>query len=400
MSSPSLDDIRHEVPAVLETAFLNTGTCGPLPRRAFDAARAALDLDFSDPQARIGPGHFPGIGQEKENVREASARALGAEPAEVAVTNSTTDGMYLAIMGLRWQPGDELILSSIEHGGAGFTPAFLAKSRYGLEIRIADLGHGSGSTEEIVAAFQEQITPRTRMIVLSHVSYLTGAELPLKEICGMARRHHVLTVVDAAQSYGALQLDLHDAGCDFYACPGQKWMCGPDGSGVFYVRAESIGFVDSIFNHSGAMGGTLDFHSGSFAPPAGAQRFDTTARNRSLLAAQAASTRWITDDLGLDWVESRVREMAGKTAEALAETPGVEVITPVGRLAGLITFNVDGIEPVDLRNRLVDEHNVTIRSVSRYISNPDAARVSIGFYNNDDDIDRLTEAIKAIQASL
>jgi len=394
---PTIEQIRDMLPGVLDTVYLNTGTCGPLPRVAHAAMAAELAHDLT--KARIDSQHFPRLGELRGQVRGAVAKAVGADPSEIAVTSSTTDGMYVALVGYRWRPGDELIISNIEHPG-GLIPSFLAKRRYGIRVRVADIGLGGGDPGEIVKTFERLVTPRTRMIAISHVSYTTGAALPVKAITEMAHSHDVLVAVDAAQSYGALSLDLHDLGVDFYACSGQKWMCGPDGTGAMYVRAASVGELEQTLASGGTIRDTLDYYGGSYAPAFGAARFDTAGRNTILTAGQAAATSWITDEVGMDWAMARIRELGPKTYDALAALPGVTMVTPREALAGLIAFNVPGITPTDLTHRLADEHNVTIRFVTRYINNPDAARVSVGFYNTDRDIEQLIAGIEAIQKTL
>jgi L-cysteine/cystine lyase len=394
---PDINSIRQMVPGVLDTVYLNTGTCGPLPKVAYEAVVEEINHDLT--KARISGEHFPHIGELRNGVRQVVAQAIGADPEEIAITSSTTDGMYSSIIGYRWQMGDELIISNIEHPG-GLIPSFLAKRRFGIRVRVADIGLGGGDPKNIVSAFERLITPRTRMIAISHVSYTTGARLPVKEIVEMAHSHDVLVTVDAAQSYGALNLDMHDLGVDFYACSGQKWMCGPDGTGAFYVRASSLGEIAQTLGSGGMTRGTLDYYGGTYAPAAGAARFDTAGRNTALLAGQQAATKWILDDVGVEWASKRITDLGLSTYDKLAGLSGVTMVTPRDALAGLIAFNVDGIDAPDLSRRLAEEHNVTIRFVTKYINNPDAARVSVGFYNNEEDISRLIDGIKAVQKTL
>ncbi len=394
---PNLDTIREMVPGVLDTVYMNTGTCGPLPRVAHEAIVEEINHDLT--KARISSEHFPHIGELRNGVRQVVASAIGANPEEIAITSSTTDGMYSSIIGYRWQVGDELILSNIEHPG-GLIPSFLAKRRFGIRVRVADIGLGGGDVAGIVAEFEKLITPRTRMIAISHVSYTTGARLPVKEIVDMAHSHDVLVSVDAAQSYGALHLDMHDLGVDFYACSGQKWMCGPDGTGAFYVKASSLGELEQTLGSGGMVRGTLDYYGGTYSPAVGAARFDTAGRNTALLAGQKAATEWILEDVGVEWASKHIDDLAHATYDQLAAINGITMVTPREALAGLIAFNVEGIEPPELSARLAAEHNVTIRFVNKYINNPDAARVSVGFYNSDDDVAKLMAGIKAVQKTL
>lgn len=390
-------EVRDQLPGVTDTVYLNTGTCGPLPLVAYNAMQEEMKHDLT--KARIDSDHFPNIGRKRNEVREAVASYVGAEPSEIAVTASTTDGMYVSIVGYRWQPGDELLLSNIEHPG-GMVPSFLVKRRFGVRVRVVDIGLGGGDPADVVAAFERAITPRTRMIVISHVSYTTGAKLPLKEIVAMAHAHDVLVVADAAQSYGPLDLDLHDIGVDAYAGSGQKWMCGPDGTGMLYIRADRVGDFEQSFVAGGMTMGSLDYFGGSYQPAAGTARFDTAGRNTILTAGQAAATRWIAQDLGKEWVAKQVADMASLAYDELSRLPGVTVVTPREAMAGLIAFNVNGIAGPDLSARLAQDHGVTIRYVTKYINNPEAARVSLHYFNTPEDIGALTEGIQSIQGTL
>lgn len=384
------------VPAVLQAAYLNTGTCGPMPRVAYEAMRAEHEDELTP--TRINSDHFPKIGRTKNEVREVVAAALNAQPEDIAITHRTTEGMYIAIMGYRWERGDEIILSNIEHPG-GMAPSFLTKRRFGTRIRVADIGLGGGSPDDVVRAFEEKITPKTKMIVISHISYTTGAKLPVKEITEMAHSHDVLVTVDAAQSFGSMQLDMQDMGVDFYACPGQKWMCGPEGTGSLYVRPESIGEIDQNFAGT-ALQGSLDYYTGSYAPAPGAARFDTAGQSVTQTLGQKIATEWVTQTVGMDYAAERIENLANYAYDEMSKVDGLSIVTPREALSGLIAFNVEGIDPPDLNTELAEEHNVIIRFVHKYINNPDAARVSLGFYNNEDDVDRFIAGVKTVQKTL
>jgi L-cysteine/cystine lyase len=394
---PDINAVRDMLPGVHDTTYLNTGTCGPLPTISYEAMLKELQSDLT--RARIDSNHFPTLMGSRVKVREAVAAAIGAHPSEIAVTASTTDGMMQTVVGYRWQSGDELLITNIEHPG-GLIPSFLAKRRNNIRYRVVDVGLGGGDPAEIVRRFEEAITPRTRMIVLSHVSYTTGAKLPLKEIVALAHAHDVLVIADAAQSYGALHLDMHDLGVDAYACSGQKWMCGPDGTGALYVRADRVGDFEQGFVSGGMQRDSMDYLGGSVSPALGAARFDSAGRNIALMVGQITSTRWITEELGNDWVAERIEHIARHTHDRLSELPNVEVVTPKEAMSGLIAFNVAGIDGPDLSARLAAEHNVTIRFVTKYINNPDAARVSLGFFNIEEDVDKFITGVEAIQRTL
>lgn len=390
-----IEAIRDEAPAVRATVYLNTGTCGPLPRRAVAAIDAAFETELA--HGRIGTDHYPAMMAAVKEVKETVASVVGCDPEELALTRHTTDGMNITLAGLDWRPGDEIVVTNIEHP-SGLLPSFLARRRYEVMTRVADIGLGGGPAEQIVAAIERKITPRTRLIVLSHIPYTTGAVLPLAEIVAMAHAHSVPVLADAAQSYGQIPLDLHALGVDFYAMSGQKWMCGPEGTGVFFARAESVNALEQTFaGPFGMVFGTLDYLGAAYEPRSGAGRFDVGSMSLPLLTGQLAATRWIRDDVGSTGATTRIRQLGQYAAAALDTLEGVRVVTPRDHMAGLVAFEVEGFDPEDLTKRLLAEHNITIRYVDKYINNPRAARISTGFYNTREDIDRLVAAIQSLQ---
>jgi L-cysteine/cystine lyase len=392
-----MTQIREEMPAVQNTVYLNTGTCGPLPRRTIRAMQEVQEEELL--HGRIAPGHYPLLAETIKEVKAVAAGILSCDSSELALSRHTTDGMNLAIAGYPWKPGDEILLTNIEHP-SGLLPSFLAHRRFGVDVHVADVGLGGADTGSIVDAFEERITARTRILVLSHIPYTTGAVLPLKEIVTMAHSHGVLVAVDGAQSFGQIPLDLHDLGVDYYACSGQKWMCGPEGTGLFYVRADSLDRIEQTFvGPFGMRWGTLDYVGATYESAQGAARFDVGSMNLPLLVGQMTSMRWIAEQVGLDWAAKRIVSLGLYAYRRLSEMDGVRLVTPHERMAGLVTFVADGIDAQELSNRLSEEHNVIIRYVDTYINNPRGNRLSAGFYNTEEDIDRLVEAIASIRSS-
>src|SRR5262249_43116750 len=155
--------------------------------------------------------------------REAVAALLSCDPAEVALTHNTTEGMNIALMGLDWRPGDEVVTASTEHPG-GLYPVYLLHQRYGVRIRMTEIGMPGGNPVEQLRAV---LGPRTRAVVLSHVSWATGMVMPLEQLIELTHRAGALFICDAAQSCGMLPTRVSALGVDAYACSGQKWLCGP-----------------------------------------------------------------------------------------------------------------------------------------------------------------------------
>ncbi|HET7034263.1 MAG TPA: aminotransferase class V-fold PLP-dependent enzyme [Thermomicrobiaceae bacterium] len=384
-SQSKIQMIREQMPAVTKYAYLNTGTFGPLPRVTVEAISGYLNQEMEQGRISDKAGYRQGA-EAKASAREEMSKVFNCAAENVVLTRHTTDGMNIGILGLNWHAGDELIITSMEHPG-GQVPAYLVGHRYGVTVRTANLGDGSG---DVVGKLERLINPRTRMIVTSHLTWNTGAILPLKEIVEMAHRHHLLVVVDGAQSTGSIPLNVEQLGVDVYAGPGQKWLCGPEGTGATYVSNEAMEQLQPTV--AGYMSGRLEHRGGFFLPHHGAMRYEVGGSFSPAILGQATSVHFIRETVGLDWVYERISQLGKYCWKSLAALNGVNVLTPMECMAGLVTFTVDGIEPNDLVKRLA-EREVVIRS----IHDPDATRVSTGFYNTEEDIDHLAAGIKAIQ---
>ncbi len=382
--------IREAMPAVTRHVYLNTGTYGPLPLVAAEVMRVILEEELAD--GRIVPERYPLAAETKQRARAEVARLLACSPRNIALTRHTTDGLNLAVMGINWQPGDEIVTTDMEHPG-GQGPVFNVARRYGVVVRTARLGDGSG---DVAGVIERLLTRRTRMIVISHLTWNTGAVLPIDEVVALAHRHGALVVVDGAQSAGSIPVDVAALGVDVYAIPGQKWLCGPEGTGAVYVSDEAMDVLNlTVVGYASLAAGGLEIAGSYLLPKPTAERFEAGGVNLPAIAGQAASLAWIRECVGYEWAYRRIAELGQYAWHSLSRLPGVTVLTPRDRMAGLVSFTVEGIDPPTLVQKLW-EHNIVIRS----ITHPPCARLSAGFYNNEEDIDRLVQAIAEIRRDL
>jgi L-cysteine/cystine lyase len=373
--------IREEMPYAHNYAFLNTGSFGPIPQRTMDAMQSYAKLEFEEGRS------FQREAEKKQEAREAAAAAFNVPASNVALTRHTTDGMNIGILGLNWQQGDELIITDTEHPGGQY-PAYLVARRWGVQVRRVNLGDGSG---DVVGAIQAAITARTRMIVTSHLTWNTGTALPIAEIQQLALDNDLLLVCDAAQSAGSIATDLGELQIDVYATPGQKWFCGPEGTGAAIVSDRAIErLYQTVVGGSSFKYGSVEHVGGYFLPQPGANRFEVAGTNQPAIVGYATSVNWIAQELGIGWVANRSAALGKYAWEKLSNVDGVDVLTPKNRMAGLISFCVDGIEPPDLVARLAED-----KVVIRNIGYPACSRLSTGFYNTEEDIDRAVASIEA-----
>lgn len=384
-----VEAIRAQLPAVHGKAYLNTGTNGPLATVTAEAMAEMARAELED--GRINMAGWMAKFEVRDATREIVAKAFDVPSSEIALTQLTTEGMNIMIHGIDWQRGDEVLITNLEHPG-GQLPLYVVARRYGVRIKLVDLGVGDG---DIPGKIEQAIGKRTRALIISHVAWNTGAVLPLKEIVETCRKHDVLTLVDGAQSAGHIDMQLSDVDADGYAVPGQKWMCGPEGTGTFWVSESRLSLFEQTYvNYFNAMGG-FDFAGGHFLPTPGAARYDRIATYFPLIAGQKAATEWLVNDVGMDWARTRIKALGELAHDTLSNVDGVDVITPRANMAGLVSFNLDGQTPDELVAAL-DERGFTLRT----IHGPDCVRMATGFYNTEEEIKGLGEALDEIRKSL
>jgi L-cysteine/cystine lyase len=392
MVSPFLPDaekvaaIREAMPATTGGIYLNAGTAGPLSRETVAAMREMEDWELR--VGRADPDGYDAFAERLEECRGVLAATLSAEPDAVGLTHGTTEAMNQAVFGLDWRPGDRIVTTDAEHPGlAG--PIWSVRARAGVEVDVVaagDAADGGG----IVDAVRAAIRPRTRMIALSHVLWTTGAVLPVEAIAELAGRHGAWFVVDAAQSVGAMAVDAERSGADLIGFAGHKWLCGPTGTGGLWasprVRAEGIQSWSG--NASFA---EMDLPRSGELWPTG-RRFELSDFHRPSIVGLARAVSWLQMYVGLPWALERAGRLARGTAERLAAIPGVTMLTPIDRMASLVTFRVAGWSCDELRAALARQ----VFAITRTIDHLDALRLSIGYYNSEVELDRVVTAVAEI----
>ena len=380
VTDAKVDALRAQLPAVQTTGYFNTGSNGPIPIVAYEAADATARRELQ--QGRIVPGTYMENRERNRRFAAMAATIFGADDDEIALTHSATEGLGTALMGMSWSPGDEIITTFEEHPGLLLPIALLAR-RFGVVPRYADIGDGSSG---VVEALASRMTSRTRVIAVSHVLWSTGAVLPLREISELAQRHEVMVVVDGAQSAGQVPVDLHALGVDAYAMAGQKWLCGPEATGLLYIRRDRFADIAPTFARYGQFE-----PSGYFIPAQGAMRYEIGEFYSPAVAAQEAAMRWLRDEVGFDWAYDRIATLGAEFRRRLTSIDSVNVATPSEPMAGLVNFTVAGLSPQVVTAQLY-ERGYTIRYVEIAPCTV-SARASVGWWNTEEEVAGLAAAV-------
>jgi L-cysteine/cystine lyase len=380
--------VRAALPALEAGIYLNTGSVGPLP-----AETAAAMAELADYELRTGRAHYAyyeEMLQRMAEARAAVAAVLTADAADIALTHSTTDGMNVGVWSIDWQPGDRAVTTSLEHPG-GVGALINLRERLGIEVRFVDVDPWLGD-DEVLAAFDEAIDERTRMVAISYVLWASGAVLPVERIAGLAHAVGAILVVDGAQHAGARPVDLAATGADVYAVPAQKWLLGPEGMGAVAVAP---GVRDRL---APSFGGHFTFESVSGTGEAAwwpdARRFEASNFHRPSIVGMARSIGWLSMFVGLDWIYGRGAMLARSAADRLAAIEGVELITPRDRMATLVTFRIVGWPP----QAALDELAARVFAVARTVPLLDALRISIGFFNSEAELGRFLDCVELLAA--
>ncbi|MCW2970814.1 MAG: aminotransferase class V-fold PLP-dependent enzyme [Solirubrobacterales bacterium] len=356
----SLSALRAEFPVLGRLAYLNAGTDGPLAARAVAAAGRELQRELEQGRAQH---HFERRGELTDSLRAAYARTLACDPADVALTTSTTEGIAQTIGGLQLGAADEIVTSDEEHPGLlGALAA--ARELHGVRIREVPLSQVA-----------EASGPRTRLVACSHVGWMSGCLAPA-ELAEL----DVPVLLDGAQGVGAVAVDVGALGCDAYAGAGQKWLCGPDGTGMLYV---SPGLRERLAVPRRGYPNLADPDAGLEAlMHEDARRLDTLSLNAETVACALAAVE-VLESAGWAAVHERARSLARSLAEQLAERgrqPAPRDDTT------LVSF--PSPDPEAERERLA-EQGVIVRNIP---SRP-WLRASVGAWNDEGDLDRLLEAL-------
>ena len=356
-------DQRARFPVLNAHAYLNAGTFGPLSQETLGAMGSLRAWEAE--HGRAGKNYFEEMIARRDRVRDLFAAQLGTTAEHLALTDSTTQGVHIVIAGLGLGPDDEIVTSDAEH--FGLTGPLAAA---GVRFRIAAVKGKPAA--EYFDAIRSLVTPRTRLLALSAVSWIDGTVFPWREL---AEATGLPVLVDGAQAAGAIEVDA--TGADFFTVSAQKWLCGPDATGALYVRDHEA-LPPRLIGYPAAE--SYDIAEGTWVPKPGAARFDPTFTPASSLVGLEAALSDLPEGR-----HARARELTERCRELLLEA-GVDVVTEAGQ-ATLISFRVEG-DTTETVNRLY-ERGVVLRE----LPGTGLLRASVGWWNDERDLERLVEGL-------
>ena len=369
-----LSKVRAALPILEETAYFNTGTIGIMARPVLDAY-----LESTERFQSRGWIMWYDMIEASEHGRARLATQIGANPAELTLTRNATDGANLVAAGIEWREGDEVIISDQEHPAMRFPWSYQAQLGR-IKLRTFKVEF---DPDETLENLRSQISERTRVVAVNHVTSPYGIRLPVKEMCALARDAGALSLLDGAQSFGKIGIAVDEIGCDFFTGNCHKWLGGPNGTGFLYSRGPVVEQLSPC--HVGAGSGqildgeTLDLY-------ADGRRFEYATKSDASYATVAPALDWF-DQLGWDAIENRTKMLVGYLKDRLSETKGARLLSPVEWecSSGLTTFSLGDFDHSEFLAELKSDWKVWPRT----LEGEREIRVSIAYFNTTEEIDRL-----------
>jgi selenocysteine lyase/cysteine desulfurase len=385
---PVLDPARPEIfwrgvracyPLLTDPVYLNTGGLGPAPQSVLDrAVRTTNEL-----QAHSETGH-----DRLAGARAVAAEFLGAERDELCFVRNATEATSIVAAGLPLRAGDEVIFESHAHPGGSFPWLNQARLR-GVVVRIFE--PANESPEENVRRILALITPRTRVIQVSHITCTNGLVLPVAEIAAMTRARGIWFHVDGAQAIGMIPLNLAAMGCDSYAASGHKWLGATHETGLLYIRRNR--WNDVAPTGIGSYSAEVNWLPGDIEYAPGAWRHEYGTRNAATIEAVAEAMRF-QRAIGTDRIAARGHEMASFLHEELSRLPGVVVLTPrdPSMRGSMTTFQHPRADASRTFRYLLDRRGLRCRPVTE--QGLQGVRVSTHLSNLPDECERVVAGVR------
>ena len=374
----NLEEIRAHYPGLGRGIQLNTGGVG-LPSRE---VRAAVQAGFD----QLYEEHVPPIEwytltrQAADTARAKLAAFVGAAESEITLTVSTADGLAAVIAGLSWEPGDEVLITSEEHP-VPHQAVLGLQERYGVVLKSVEI---DPDPAVVVERTRQALTPRARLICMSHVTTDTGLVVPAAEICRLARERGVLTLWDGCHAVAQIPVNLREMGCDYYASNCYKWMLGPIGTGFLYVSDEARKSLKPL----------LHPHD----PEAGAGQYVTSTPAYALYAGVAATIDLMESIGGVEAIQRESARKAEALKASLDAVAGARVLSSRRRdsQTGTVTFAIEGVDGGQVSTALKDRWQIVQRAT--YLTDPSGVRISVAFYTSEEELDALVGAVEVLAA--
>lgn len=374
MTKPA--DIRAAVPAFEDVRYMNTGASGPSPQSVVQAAQNAIEMH--EWGVASDPGPYPHAFDRYDDIRSTVADFLGASPEEIALTQSTSDGINRVAGALSWEPGDVIVRTDLEHP-AGVLP-WERLERRGCDVRVVPTQNGRIDRD----AYRDAVSDAS-FVCLSALTWNYGTILPVEALVADAHDAGAFVLVDAVQIPGQRSFDVTQWDADAVAMASHKWMLGLWGGGILYIDDSVIDDLDPAAIGYRSVVSPGDEES-QYELKSGAARFEVGTTNTAPYTALESAIE-IIEDIGTDTIQSHINML---TTRASANIPSDRLVSPSNPESGLVTVHVEN--PQTVVDRLNAEHDIVVRTLP---DPADSIRASLHVYNTREDVDALLSGLQS-----
>jgi len=359
---------------------LNNGGVSPSPAAVQEAQRRYQEYSNAAPAYTMWQVLEP----QRETVREKVARFFGCDTEEIALTRNTSEGLETCQLGFDLKPGDEVLTSNQDYPRM-LTTFKQRERREGIVLRQISLPTPAEDPARVVQLFEAAITPRTRLILASHMVFLTGQVLPVRELVAMGRRRNIPVLVDGAHSFAHLAFTQPDLECDYFATSLHKWLFAPHGTGMLFVRRDKIRGVWPMMAAPPEMDGNI-------------RKFEEIGTHPAAPYLAIAEALSFTVGIGPQRKEARLRYLRDRWATRVIRSPRIRLHTSLrpGLSCALALVEVEGVDSAALASHLWDKYKIIVAAIKH--DEFQGIRVAPSVYTAPGEIDRFSEVLEAIAA--
>lgn len=400
-------DNRRRIDLRYDRAFLNSGGLGPIHRAVLEAMESWIAE--RNERGPVGLALERELTSKIEHTRKSISKLIGSEsPNNIVFTDNTTSGIQFALNSIRFQSDDEIVLTDIEHDTVNNLIRYLTE-KYLVLPKTAEIQDCINNDDLVIQRIAEKITPRTRLVIVSHIAYSTGTILPIeriiikckekiKELGSRTRglpEDKMLVIVDGAQVVGNIQVNVKNLGCDFYAFDGHKWLLGPEGVGALYVNAFLKNAKTRSFHYPVTTAYMVSEKCARVLNLVSNNGMELATTDAAKIIGFGVAVR-VLNTLKLKNIMNRKQALTKKFIEAVYDTPNFSLMNSRDALkTGMVCLKIKGFESADQYRELV-ENLQQLNVFVRYIRRPACLRICFHYYNSESDVDLLTGSLKSL----
>ena len=369
-------EIRNSFTVDRNVINLNNGYVSPAPLVVQDAMRRYLDF------SNMGPKHtmIDILEKQVEDVRRRVAKTAGCDPEEIAITRNASESLENAQYGIDLKPGDEVLTTNQDYPRM-ITTFRQRERREGIVLKMISFPVPPPSMDDLYQRFERAVTPKTKLILLCHITNRTGQIFPVRKICDMAHARNISVIVDGAHAFNHFPYNLSELGCDYYGVSLHKWTCAPIGTGFLYVRKSRIASTWSLMASSDRQKDDI-------------RKFEEIGTHPAANHNAISAALIFNENIGIDRKAARLRYLRDRWAHRLAQNPKCKILhspDPAQSCGiGFLAFN--GVNAEKMAETLWSKYNIVTVRVGH--EEYDGLRITPHIYSTVADVDYFAESVE------